>query len=237
MKRAVGPEERSAVQNAKTLGEVAYQRLRTDILWGRAAPGVPLRSADLQNTYKFGVSPLREALTRLTAEGLVTTEGQRGFRVAPISAGEVKDVLRSRLLIESEALRLAIAAGDPDWESEVLASFHRLSRAAPPDQPGAGAELWAKRHWEFHRSLLAASGSPILIGYAAGLFDKAERYRLLDVQAIARSNQPRDTASEHEIIMQAALNKDADAAVAALRKHYKRTADDAIASLGVKALA
>ena len=237
MKRAVGPDERSTMQNAKTMSEVAYQRLRADILWGRAAPGIPLRSADLQATYKFGVSPLREALTRLAAEGLVTLEGQRGFRVAPISAAEVKDLLRSRLLIECEALRLAIEAGDHEWESNVLASFHRLSRAAPPNEPGEAAQLWAKRHREFHQSLLTASGSPILLGYAALLFDKAERYRLLDIQVIARSNQPRNTASEHETLMQAALDRNGDAAIEALRHHYQRTAEDVLAALDVKAAA
>ena len=63
----------------RTVAESTYQRLRQDILWGRFAPGSPLRSDELRSRYDVGISPLREALTRLTSERLVTSIGQRGF--------------------------------------------------------------------------------------------------------------------------------------------------------------
>ena len=92
MKRALGDQEKLSSKAAKTFGDVAYQRLHADILWGRALPGSPLRFTELQLRYGVGVSPLREALSRLVSEGLVTTEGQRGFRVARVSADEAQDV-------------------------------------------------------------------------------------------------------------------------------------------------
>ena len=144
MKRALGDQEKLSSKAAKTFGDVAYQRLHADILWGRALPGSPLRFTELQLRYGVGVSPLREALSRLVSEGLVTTEGQRGFRVARVSADEAQDVLQMRLLVESEALRRSINFGNDQRESELLAAFHRLSLVTVPHEPGPAAELGQK---------------------------------------------------------------------------------------------
>jgi GntR family carbon starvation induced transcriptional regulator len=70
----------------KTLSESAYDALRDDIIRGRLEPEEKLRIEELRQKYATGASPLREALNRLAGEGFVTTEGQRGFRVAPLSS-------------------------------------------------------------------------------------------------------------------------------------------------------
>ena len=224
-------QEKLSSKAAKTFGDVAYQRLHADILWGRALPGSPLRFTELQLRYDVGVSPLREALSRLVSEGLVTTEGQRGFRVARVSADEAQDVLQMRLLVESEALRRSINFGNDQWESELLAAFHRLSLVIVPHEPGPDAELWAERHHEFHATLLAASRSPLMNHFAAILFHKAERYRLLRAQKQPEPDLSRDVAAEHKVLLEAALSRDADAAVLALRGHYQRTNNYAVAAL------
>jgi DNA-binding GntR family transcriptional regulator len=222
----------SADTAPRTLAEAIYWQLRSDIVWGKFPPGSPLRSDDLRATYKVGVSPLREALTRLAAEQLVTAVGQRGFRVAPITPEDVTDVMETRLIIEREALTRSIKAGDLAWETNVVASFHSLSRIPIPHRPGSSAEGWAKHHRNFHMALLAACGSKWQLGLAGLLFDQAERYRV--VRAIKVSGSPelkRDPTAEHKQILDAALARNAKAAVKALESHYRATTDQVLASL------
>ncbi len=97
MKRAALPvAEEEGIEGARTLGEVAYRRLHADIVMVRLEPDQPLRFDALKAHYGLGVSPLREALSRLAEERLVTTVGQRGFRVAPMSLDEMWEMTRLR---------------------------------------------------------------------------------------------------------------------------------------------
>jgi GntR family transcriptional regulator, carbon starvation induced regulator len=213
----------------RTIAESIYQRIRQDILWGRLAPGLPLRSDALRTRYNVGISPLREALTRLDSERLVTSVGQRGFRVAPLTAFDVEDTMRTRIVIEREALSRSIRNGDVEWESAVVAAFHALSRNPIPKEPGAATEIWAVRHRQFHMALLAACGSRWLLELAGSLFDQAERHRMLRSNFGAQSKLKRDTVREHRRLFETALARDVDGAVKALEKHYETTAKQVIA--------
>src|SRR3954462_14708131 len=110
-----------------TLGEVAYQRLRADIVAGVLEAGKPLRLEALRQRYGLSFSPLREALMRLQSERLVLSTALRGFSVAPLSRAEMQDATETRILIESEALRRSMRDGDDDWEAAIVAAFHALS--------------------------------------------------------------------------------------------------------------
>ncbi|MCK9507192.1 MAG: GntR family transcriptional regulator, partial [Pigmentiphaga sp.] len=89
----------------KTLVESAYAALRRDIIEGKLMPGLKLRVEHLKDDYGVGAGTLREALALLVSDALVLTQGQRGFRVAPISAEDFEDITRNRMLLECEALR------------------------------------------------------------------------------------------------------------------------------------
>lgn len=215
----------------RTLAESIYQRLRQDILWGRFAPGAPLRSDDLRSRYDVGISPLREALTRLTSERLVTSIGQRGFRVPPLTAYDIEDTVRTRLVIEREALARSIENGDIRWETSVVAAFHALSRNPVPKEPGPATAGWSICHRRFHMALLSASGSRWQMELAELLFDQAERHRLLRVKFAPGERLKRDTVREHKQIFDAALSRDVKAAQRALEKHYLTTAKQVVAVL------
>ena len=135
MKRAVAKvvESKDAAANEfRTLGEAVYSRLRQDIVWGHLPAGAPLRSDNLREAYDIGISPLREALSRLVAERLVTTVGQRGFRVAPLTTADVADTMETRVLIEGEALVRSIRRGGIDWETARRRQFScAFARAGP----------------------------------------------------------------------------------------------------------
>jgi len=215
----------------RTVAESAYQRLRQDILWGRFAPGSPLRSDELRSRYDVGISPLREALTRLTSERLVTSIGQRGFRIPPLTAYDVEDTTRTRIVIEREALASSIENGDIRWETAVVAAFHALSRNPIPNESGPATEGWSSCHRRFHMALLSACGSRWQMELAELLFDQAERHRILRVKFAPTQRLKRDTVREHKQIFEAALARDVKAAQRALEKHYLTTAKQVTAVL------
>jgi GntR family carbon starvation induced transcriptional regulator len=216
---------------ARTLAEATYRRLRSDIVWGKLKAGAPLKSDELREAYQVGISPLREALSRLTAEQWVTAIGQRGFRVAPLTLADVVDVMETRLIIEREALARSIKHGDLAWEANLVASFHALSRMPIPHQAGKHAEGWAQQHRNFHMALLVACGSKRQIGLAELLFDQAERYRMFRAIRVRPARLRRDVAAEHQLIVDAALARDVKKAVTALDAHYRATTDQALAAL------
>jgi DNA-binding GntR family transcriptional regulator len=227
MKRAVASELEcsESTGGARTIAEWVYGRLRDDIVYLRLEPDLPLRFDFLRERYGVGVSPLREALTRLASERLVISVGQRGFRVAPISPAEAADLARVRILVESEALEQAIQRGDLAWESALNATFWRLSRTPIPRGDVEGNREWANAHRAFHRALLCACESPLLLAFADLMFDQAERYRLVRVARTPRANLSRDVTAEHAELLAAALSRDATRAKAALALHYSRTAN------------
>jgi GntR family transcriptional regulator, carbon starvation induced regulator len=226
MKRAALPmAAEEGVEGARTLGEVAYRRLRADIVMGRLEPGQPLRFDALKGQYRLGVSPLREALSRLVEDKLVTAIGQRGFRAAPMSIDEMWEVTALRQKLEVQALRASIANGDARWEASVTAAYHRLSKAPEPRAPDAPAEDWERRHGAFHDALISACNSPWLLKFAAMLTDQMERYRYIRMIRTPPKVWVRDLEREHRDLLDAAVARNADRACELLVSHIARTAE------------
>ncbi len=209
----------------KTLVEGAYQRLRRDIIEGVHPPGEKLRVEHLKDHYDVGAGTLREALLLLVTDALVVAQGQRGFRVAPISIEDFEDITRTRNLPETEALRQSIALGGEDWEAGIVAAFHRLSRAeqklgGQDDYVHTAAEDWEKRNRAFHDALIAASPSRWIRHFQNILYQQSERYRRI---SLFRRPIPRDVHAEHEALFDATMARDADRATAILAEHILRT--------------
>lgn len=215
-------ESEKPSKGAKTLIEYAYQRLRKDIISGALAPGSKLRIEHLRAGYEIGSSTLREALTLLVADALVISEGQRGFKVAPISLDDLKDVTRMRKMMETLALRESIERGDDQWEGGIVAAFHRLSRVeerltAEPEQV---ADSWEDRNSEFHRALIAACTSRWTLHFREILYYQSERYRRFSL--VAQTGR-RDVHAEHKAIMDATLARKADLACQLTEDHMDKT--------------
>ncbi len=115
-------------EDADTLAERAAQRIEADILGGALTPDSRLGIAETAARYRVGATPLREALSRLAARGLVNAIGKRGFRVQSISREDLADIVRIRSVLEREAIRLSIAAGDGPWEGAIVGALHQLKR-------------------------------------------------------------------------------------------------------------
>jgi GntR family transcriptional regulator, carbon starvation induced regulator len=206
--------------SARSLTSQAFERLRSDILLGELRPEERLRIQNLSERYSVGATAIREALSRLVTDGLVESEDQRGFCVAPVSRDELQDLTATRISVEQLALRGAVAHGNVDWESNLLSAFHRLSRAPLPLNAEA-AEQWSQVHRQFHEALIAGCGSAWTLRLCRLLYDKSERYRNI----ADRATQPkdRDTVVEHRDLMDAAMSRNADKACELLSEHFWET--------------
>lgn len=210
----------STATEPKTLVEAAYRNLRRDIIEGRLSPGEKLRVEHLKDSYGVGAGTLREALSLLIADALVVSQGQRGFRVAPVSLEDFADITRTRVMLEGEALRQSIQMGDDVWEGELLAAFHRLSKAEEKRITTEDRETWEERNRVFHEVLIAACPSRWLKHFLSILYQQSERYRHL---SISLRPIPRDIHSEHEALMKAALARDSEHAATLLGEHILLT--------------
>ncbi|MBV2180645.1 MAG: FCD domain-containing protein [Castellaniella sp.] len=209
----------------KTLVEGAYSQLRDNILNGVHRPGERLRVEHLKDQYDVGAGTLREAMLLLVSDALVITQGQRGFRVAPISIADFEDITRSRLLIECTALEMSIEHGDEDWEAAVVTAFYHLSkieRTLETQQASDGTDEWEQRNHAFHKALISACPSRWILHFQGILYKQSERYRRL---SIVRHPVVRDVHTEHRILYESAIARDAARAKSALSEHILRTLD------------
>jgi DNA-binding GntR family transcriptional regulator len=216
------PTSLPAGESDLTLATAVHRRLREDILAGRLPPGLKLKLRDLADQYGAGASPMREALSKLAAEGLAERLEHRGFRVAEAKPCQLAGLIRSRVLAEGAALRDAIQHGGQPWEEELVLAEHRLTRMArslDPQRFLANPE-WETCHLRFHQALLSACDAPALLAFCERLREEAGRYRAL---ANTRAYPNRDVALEHAEIAHAALERNADKACLLLAQHYERT--------------
>lgn len=204
----------------KTLTDRAYRRLREDIVHGVFQPAQKLRIEHLKQTYGVGATPLREALYRLSADGFVEVQGQRGFRVAGMSPEELADITELRVVLEGMALTQSVENSDDDWESRVVAAFHHLSKAESKQDPDI--QEWELRNRDFHLALVSCCDSPWLMRFHETLYDQHKRYR--NVARIERG-QRRNVHAEHTAICEAALKRDTKALCRANEEHIRRTAE------------
>lgn len=212
----------SAVPNGTvTLVSSIADRLRFEILGGRIKPGAKLRADDLKTKFEVSLTPVREALMRLSAEGLVIAEDQRGFRVAPISLQNLKEVTELRVALECLALAHAIAAGDLEWETNIVATAHRLGAltSRPSNDQAVINEEWEEWHRKFHFALIAACNMPLLIAFCKTANDLCDRYRRIFLPFI----RPIDRLNDHNRIAEATCKRDSALATRLLADHIRKT--------------
>ncbi len=211
---------------APSVGDQAYQRLRADLVLGRIAPSERLRLDRMKEQYGVGIGTLREILSRLSAEGLVLAEGQRGFAAPPVTVRGFREIADLRLVLESHALAQSFAAGDVDWEGRVVAAHHKLAVVEGRMlSGGADTSLWKRYDCEFHQALISACGSHELMTAHAAAFDRYLRFLM-----IAACFRGAVAAAEHEALRAAALARDAAAAQATLADHIGGCVEHVLAS-------
>ena len=199
-------------------------QIRAEILQGSYPPGSKLRLDDLRLQYAVSLSPLREALTRLTAEGLVQTTDHRGYRVAPVSVENLCEVTTLRTQMEVMAMTESIRQGDDDWEDALTAAYYRLARL---EKKGERSDKWEQTHRVFHLALFSSCNMPLLLRFCGMLHDLSDRYRRL---FLAHHRPDKKVPAEHKAIFEAAIARNETLAAQILTQHIQRT------GLNVKAI-
>lgn len=203
-----------------TIADRIEAALREDILRGRIVPGARLNLDALRGQMDVGLSPLREAVTRLVSAGLVEVAAQKGYTVTPISLANLNEVSALRIELEPFALRRSIANGGLDWEARVMGALHRLNRTdrIPGDADSLAA--WEAANNAFHLALIQRCDMPLLLKMHHALVSMHDRYRHIYLRA---AGVQREVIDEHAAIAEAAVAREADRAAALLTGHIERS--------------
>lgn len=192
-----------------TAQELVLAAVRNAILAGVLAPGARLRQEDLADVFGTSRIPVREALRALEYEGLVSSEPHRGFTVTSLDADDIEEVYELRILLEGQAVRIALPLMTDDDQRDLEELFNRMQAAVTPDEQVDARE-------RFYTRLYSITGRPRLVGLIARL--RQEVARALRWATIQHSG------AIHESFYEAVKTGDVDRAIAQLAGHYRRVA-------------
>jgi GntR family transcriptional regulator, carbon starvation induced regulator len=206
-----------------SISAYALKLIRADILTARLKPNSKLRLKVLASRYGVGFNPLREALAILAGTGLVISESQRGFWVAPASLEDFYDVAQNRKLVETTALKWSIQRGRDGWRRDIArarASFADVVEKAGDQNPIN--EEWEQLHRCYHMALVADCGSNIMLEACQRMHDHYDRYRRMTIPSKAFMA---DVGGDHDKIAEASLAGDIAFATALLERHIDDTSN------------
>ncbi len=215
-------------KTGNTVGSSTYQRIKRDIIIGSLAPASKLKLDTLRERYSASMSTLRETLSRLSSEGFVSAEEQRGFFVTAVSQEDLIEIANLRVLLECHAARLSIQNGDTDWEGNLVAAHHKLHLIEQRMLEGDSSlkEDWKRYDWEFHLAMIEACGSSNLLTLHSSLYDKYLRYQMLVL-----TYRGQEAVDEHQAMFEAALARQADEAANILQIHIEKGLEHTLAAL------
>lgn len=189
------------------------ERIRDAIVKGLLRPGERLPQEELAEQLGVSRMPIREALGRLEAEGLIVQQPYRGAVVAGLSADELREIYEIRVALETLAVRLGVAMMD---EAD-LAGLRRVLQAMDEERE---SDLWLAHNTEFHSLLYASSRRELLLEHIQTLRNKSDRFLSLFAQKRDRTEQAQ---REHWAIFEACQARDAELACSLLQEHLEST--------------
>jgi DNA-binding GntR family transcriptional regulator len=199
-------------------GDVAYAQLRGLILTGTLEPGSRLDQNNLAETMAMSLTPLREAIRRLSSEGLIDLDAHRNARVASMSATEARQLFEVRLSLDPNAARLA---AERRTEADIAAMRAAAARLLPVTRAWGEEALTA--HRAFHRALYLASHNDVLIRLLDDLWDKSDRYRRVGLE-LPPGDEPRTRDHrEHQELFELIVAGDVAGAETLMREHIERS--------------
>lgn len=194
-----------------TLAEQAFQTLKQALLDNTFAPGEKLSIAGLKARYNIGISPLREALARLVAMGLLESEQMKGFRVPAISMKQLADIYRARQLIDHEMLALAVENMTEEEEAQLVAVAHQLNKLEQCEMDKTSFCQWQQQHRVFIRAMMLGCHCATLMRMHDFLYDLTERYRRIwfDWSSERGHVAMGEHARDHQLYVDALVARDA----------------------------
>ncbi|WP_083527848.1 GntR family transcriptional regulator [Curtobacterium ammoniigenes] len=209
-------ESEFPVVGRRMLADEVYERLLEILIDGRIPADAPVSIDGMARQLAVSPTPVREALARLEATGLVHRVALKGYRVAPIlTPEELGKLMDARRIIEGANARIAASTSDPTFVEELGASIRALEVA--PHGPGF-AEL--RPYWradeQFHRLIALRADNPFLLHAFEALGGQVQRFRLYGRSGVTDAAQ---AVAEHSAILDALRRNDEDAAAAAMEAH------------------
>jgi DNA-binding GntR family transcriptional regulator len=221
----------SAPARSPTAAEAAHARLRAMILDNHLPPGTQLLEAELALELGLSRTPVREAMLRLQADGLVAVTPRHGMRVLPVSAADMRDIYDVLESLEPKAAELLALRRLPPAQ---LAPLHAACDAMEAAIAREDRPAWAAADEAFHRDLLALCGNRRLGAMVMQLWDQSHRARMLTLNL---RPLPAASTAEHRAIMVAIAAGDGDGARELFRLHRRRGGAEMIALIERSGLA
>lgn len=207
------------------LSQQCFQQLQMEIIQGILKPGEKLKVEPIKQRFGIGQSPVREALSKLSAFGLVEVEENKGFRVAPVSLADIYDTYATFTAIENMALALAIKHGDNEWEAQIIAQLHKLSSIELTKKPVSKA-AWIEQNYNFHLALISGCKSPMLLEIRRHLYMKFDRYCQMSYQL--SQYKLHDNHQAHQELARAVLQRNSKEAKKLMTEHINGSLEDII---------
>lgn len=192
-----------------TASDIVYQHIRNGIVTGALEENESIGQDSVARMFDISKVPVREALKRLEAEGLVSFQKNKGAIVTSISEPELADIFEVRAILESNAIRLAVS-------NMSTATIEKAIRHCEAFSQETDVARWAELNWAFHLCLYKDANNDFLISQIQAINDRIERY--LRIQLSLSHGQP-TADQEHREILQACINGEAGRAAELVRQH------------------
>jgi DNA-binding GntR family transcriptional regulator len=220
-------EQGLSIASAPTLPEIVYRELRDAILNGTFTPGQMLRQDDVANRLGVSRSPLREALPRLEAEGIVVLHPRRGYAVAALDPKEIAEVFNLRSLLEAELARRSLLRRTEADIARTYIVFTEMAGLATQDNDAALSQ-WFELNMKFHDALLAPADCPHHMRALRHSRNLIEAYIRTETRL---TGDLRQAQQEHSQLAQAFVVGDVDHFLELTREHSKHTRDRLLSGL------
>ena len=222
MKKSVefAPENSLAVQ--------CFEQLKQEIIQGILLPGEKLKVMPITKRFGIGQSPVREALSKLSASGLVVEVENKGFTVASVSQSDIRDIYKVFTMIETTALQWAMKCDDHEWQANIVAQLHKLS-LIENSQKTVPHHVWASANYDFHVALIAGCKSPALLAAREQIYMKFDRYCQLSYRLSEQMHH--NNHEDHQELADAVLQGDTSLAKKIMIHHINDPLEEVIAQL------
>lgn len=197
------------IRQSPSASDVVAKYLRAAIASGELPEGELVNQEEIAKLFNVSKIPVREALKRLEAEGLVVFQRNRGAMVTSLSKAEIAQIFQTRAILESNAVRLSVpnlTAHDLDQAERLRESFAREGSVAQ----------WTELNWAFHAVLYAGANNPFLVNLIRSVNERVERY--LRIQ-LTQTDSLDIADREHREILDACRKHDADKAAELVHAH------------------
>lgn len=217
----LSPVDLPSLGSAPTASNIIAKHLREAIVSGEFDEGEPIRQDDVAKLFEVSKIPVREALKRLEAEGLVEFQRNRGAIVRSVTEPEIVEIFEVRALLESSALKLSVPR-------MTAATFKRAEDYCDAFAQETNVARWAELNWQFHSCLYEDADRPFLMDLIRSVNDRVERY--LRIQLTLSGGTGVDDR-EHREILAACREKKSDKAAELMARHITKACESLLAKI------